>query len=66
MAQSILATGADKLQQTLSEGGKVGQLASVGKDVNEKSARITTDYGVKQTNTGPSQAPPLHPHEILR
>jgi catalase len=59
MAQSILATGAEKLQQSLSEGGKVGQLASVTKDVNEKAARITTDYGVKQTNTGRSQASPL-------
>jgi hypothetical protein len=66
MAQSLLATGAEKLQQAMSDDGKAGQLASVTKDVNDKSARITADYGVKQTNTGPSQDSPWLFDEIIR
>jgi len=53
MAQG-LSTGLEKLQQSLDgslEGKKVAQLRTSMKDVHDPKARITTDYGVKQTNT---------------
>ncbi|KAK4895490.1 catalase 1 [Elasticomyces elasticus] len=54
MAPSAISTGLEKLQETLNgspEGRKVADLARDTKDYHDPSARITTDYGVKQTNT---------------
>ena len=33
------------------KGAKVVQLSSVTKDVHDENARITSDFGVKQSNT---------------
>ncbi|OCL07639.1 catalase-domain-containing protein [Glonium stellatum] len=53
MASQILSSGLDKAQQAMGgeKGAKLNQLASVTKDVHDKNARITSDYGVKQSNT---------------
>lgn len=53
MASQILANIADRTKEAMpsATSKKVSQLASVTKDVHDKSARITTDYGVKQSNT---------------
>jgi catalase len=49
---SIISDGLKQAQQALGgeHGAKVKQLASDTKEVNEQW-RITSDYGVKQTNT---------------
>jgi len=53
MASNILANVTEKAKDAV--GGerskKVAQLAADTKDVHDKSWRITSDYGVKQTNT---------------
>jgi len=57
MASSAISTGLEKVQETLNgslEGKKVADMAKDTKNVHDPSARITTDYGVKQTNTGSS------------
>lgn len=58
MAQSMVSDGLAKIQQTLngsaSDNPKIADLAVDTKDVHDKSARITTDYGVRQNNTGGS------------
>lgn len=53
MASSILANVAEKTKDAMSgKSVKVAQLESVTKDVHSKGGQtITTDYGVKQTNT---------------
>jgi len=53
MASHMLATGLQKAQQAVGgeKGAKLNQLDAVTKDVTNSNARITTDYGVKQTNT---------------
>lgn len=55
MASQILSTvsnAAEKAKNmTGAESAKIAQLASDTKDVHDKSWRITSDYGVKQTNT---------------
>lgn len=55
MASQILATAsnvAEKAKEmTSAKNAKVAQLAADTKDVNDKSWRITSDYGVKQNNT---------------
>ncbi|KAF1998615.1 catalase [Amniculicola lignicola CBS 123094] len=52
MASSILASATEKVQETLGERSKkVADLSAATKDVGDKSHRITTDFGVKQTNT---------------
>lgn len=55
MAPSAVANGLAKAQEAIngsSEGGKIGDLQKDMKDVNDPKYRITTDYGVKQWNTG--------------
>ncbi|KAK4974755.1 catalase A [Elasticomyces elasticus] len=54
MAPSVLSTGLEKVQETLNgslEGKKVAQLAKDTKDYHDPKSRITTDYGVRQSNT---------------
>lgn len=52
MASQLLAQASDKVKtMTGKETQKVANLGHDMKDVNDKSWRITTDYGVKQTNT---------------
>src|SRR5688572_8911800 len=52
MASSILASATEKVHETLGDRNKkVADLTAATKDVHDKSHRITTDYGVKQTNT---------------
>lgn len=53
MASHILANVAEKTKDAMSaKSVKVAQLESVTKDVHAKDGQtITTDYGVKQTNT---------------
>ena len=53
MAQA-LSSGLGKLQENLNgslEGKKVADMAKVTKDYHDPNAKLTTDYGVKQTNT---------------
>lgn len=52
--RAAVSAGLNKLQQTLgsSTGGKAYDLASSTRDYNDTKARITTDYGVLQSNTG--------------
>ncbi len=55
MAPSVLSTGVEKLQETLNgstEGRKMADMAKDMKNYHDPNARLTTDYGVKQTNTG--------------
>lgn len=55
MAAQSLSAGLEKLQQTVNggaEGAKVQDLARDTKDVHDPNARLTTDYGVRQSNTG--------------
>lgn len=49
---SVISDGLKQAQQALvgEHGAKVKQLASTTKEVNEQW-KITSDYGVKQTNT---------------
>ncbi|KAF2189195.1 catalase-domain-containing protein [Zopfia rhizophila CBS 207.26] len=53
MASTILAGGISKAKETMSSrhSKKIADLASDTKDVHDKSRRITSDFGVKQTNT---------------
>ena len=53
MASQILASVSEKAQQAMSSepNAKLAYLAQNTKDAHDKSYRITTDYGVKQTNT---------------
>lgn len=53
MASSILANVSESVKGTMTaeKSKKVAQLSSNTKDVHDKSWRITSDYGVKQTNT---------------
>ena len=55
MASQILASAsniAEKAKEmTSAKNTKIVQLAADTKDVNDKSWRITSDYGVKQNNT---------------
>lgn len=53
-ASRVVSSGIHKLQQTLGggPGSKASDLASVTRDYNDSNARITTDYGVLQSNTG--------------
>jgi catalase len=54
MAPAAISTGLEKLQETLNgslEGRKVADLAKNTVDYNDPKNRITTDYGVKQSNT---------------
>ena len=55
MAPSAISTGLEKLQETLDgspEGRKVADMAKDTKNYHDPQNRITTDYGVKLTNTG--------------
>jgi catalase len=55
MASYAISTGLEKLQETLNgslEGQKLANLRKDMKDVTDPNNRITTDYGVKQFNTG--------------
>lgn len=55
MAAKAVNSGLEKLQETLDgslEGRKVADLAKDTKDYHDPKNRITTDYGVKQWNTG--------------
>lgn len=55
MASYAISTGLEKLQETLDgslEGQKLANLGKDMKDVTDPNSRITTDYGVKQSNTG--------------
>lgn len=52
MASQILSNVADKAKSMTGERSqKVADLATSTKDVHDSSHRITSDYGVKQTNT---------------
>jgi catalase len=54
-AAQTISSGLEKLQQTLNgsaEGQKVVDLARDTRDYHDPSNRLTTDYGVKQNNTG--------------
>jgi hypothetical protein len=53
MASTIVSNLADRTKEAMSSARstKVEQLSSVTKDVHDKGASITTDYGVKQSNT---------------
>jgi len=55
MAPSAISAVGEKLQETLNgatENPKVASMSKDYKNVHDPSARITTDYGVKQSNTG--------------
>ena len=55
MAPSALANGLGKASTAVTdtvEGGKQADLARNTKQVDDPNNRITTDYGVKQWNTG--------------
>ena len=55
MASHAISTGLEKLQETLDGSLEDQKLANLGKDmkdVMDPNNRITTDYGVKQSNTG--------------
>jgi catalase len=55
MASSIISSVSNMAEKakdmTGGESKKIAQLAADTKDVHDKSWRITSDYGVKQTNT---------------
>jgi catalase len=53
MASSIIANVSEKAKEAIgSESSKkIAQLSANTKDVHDKSWRITSDFGVKQTNT---------------
>lgn len=52
MASSILSQGKEKIQEVMSaKDQKATNLAANTKDVHDPSWRITSDWGVKQTNT---------------
>ncbi|ORY15746.1 catalase [Clohesyomyces aquaticus] len=52
MASSILASVTDKAKDMMPEQSKkMADVSAVTKDYNDKSNRITSDYGVKQMNT---------------
>lgn len=53
IASQILSSGIGKAQQAMvgEKGAKVVQLSNVTKDVHNKNARITSYFGVKQSNT---------------
>ena len=52
MASTILASASDKVKTMTGERNqKVADLARDTKDVHDKSYKITSDFGVKQTNT---------------
>ena len=52
MASHILANVAEKTKDAMSaKSVKLAQLESVTKDVHATGQTITSDYGVKQTNT---------------
>ena len=53
MASSILAGVKETAKNTMSsqQSSKINDLSRDTKDVHDKSNRITSDYGVKQTNT---------------
>jgi catalase len=61
MASTILSSISNTAKGAMSSerSKKVQQLAADTKDVHDKNNRITTDYGVKQTNTGKSMVPNL-------
>ena len=50
---SAIRSGVEKLQELAGgeKGAKLKQLDEVTQNYGEKNARITTDYGVKQSNT---------------
>ena len=55
MASQQISSGLEKLQSTLDgsvEGAKVADLKRDTKDYHDPKNRLTTDYGVKQENTG--------------
>lgn len=63
-AAQTVSSGLNKLQQTINgsvEGQKIADLAKDTRDYHDPANRITTDYGVKQNNTGE-----LHSHRYLR
>ena len=52
MASSILSQATEKVQtMTGAKTQKIADLSAATKDVHDKDWRITSDYGVKQTNT---------------
>jgi catalase len=53
MASTILANITDRTKEAMSSASskKVEQLSSVTKDVHDGNSTITSDYGVKQSNT---------------
>lgn len=53
-AGKTFSAGLQKIQQTLggNTGPKAADLAGATRDYNDPKARITTDYGVLQSNTG--------------
>lgn len=60
MASNLVSSGLEKLQERLDgsiEGSKLSDLRKDLKDYHDPQNRITTDYGVKQSNTGTSMPP---------
>ena len=61
-----IRSGVGKLQETLNgsiEDKKLQQMAQNIKDVHDPKNRITTDYGITQSNTGmwnPTPLPTFH------
>jgi len=52
MASQILSQATEKAKQMTGQTTqKVADLSAATKDVHDKGYRITSDYGVKQTNT---------------
>lgn len=52
-AKAVVTSTAENVGETISgqNSKKIQQLASDTKDVNQSGARITSDFGTKQTNT---------------
>ncbi|KXS96488.1 hypothetical protein AC578_6304 [Pseudocercospora eumusae] len=56
MASQTLSTGLERLQQTVHGGPENAKLQDITRDtrdVHDPKFQLTTDYGVKQSNTGP-------------
>lgn len=67
MASGHISSGLEKLQKTLDgtvEGVKLADLRRDTKDYHDPNNRLTTDYGVKQANTG--KLPIQIHHEFFR
>lgn len=63
MASHTLSSGLEMLQQTVNGGAqsaKVQDMARNTRDVHDPNAKLTTDYGVKHSNTGMLSAKILH------